>query len=225
MPRKGTPQYPSKSTEYRRTHDYQHVPIRQRLIFAKEYIRTGNATAAWKAAFPQSVAGYAAQRASACKMLHAPKTKELIDKLSEKARRRISTSLEEIVADAVNVLRFDPARIFDNGKLRPWEEIEPEDRRCITEVNITETTSIDGEVIRKTTVKAARKDTARDQLAKMMGAYARDNAQKAAVAAVAASPVDPLSFAQRLAFLLNEGMRASKGQQVITQQPAIEHKQ
>lgn len=212
-----------KTAEHRRENEYRFVPIRQRLVFAKEYIRTGNASKAWIAAFPQSIAKDNSRRASASKLLNNRKTRDLIRRLSDKANRRIATSLEEIVASAVNVLRFDPARIHDeNGALKPWDEIEPEDRLCITEVSTTETVLESGEIVRKTTVKAEKKHGARDQLSRMMGAYARDNMQKAQAAA--SSVDDELLLAQRIAFLLDKGIRAGKTKQLQRAPITIEGK-
>lgn len=212
MPRKSTspsdkPVAPSKTNEYRRTHEYQNVPIRQRLLFAKEYVRTGNATAAWKAAFPQSRAEYNSQRASAWKMLNAPKTQDIIERLREKSFARYRSTLEEIVAENLNIVRFDPARIFEDGKLKAWEDIDPADRRCISEVKVDESYDPDGNLKRTITVKRQDRGPALDRLAKMVGAYERDNAQKAAAAQAAMAQKDSLQIAQRVAFLLQRGIR------------------
>lgn len=209
---------PSKPTARRRPHDYQYTPIRQRMIFAKEYIRTGNATAAWEKANPLSRAEYNSRRASACKMLAAPKTKELIAKLRERSFRNTAVSLEELVAENAAIVRFDPARIFDGETLRPWDEIEPEDRRCIAEIKIDERVDDHGNATRTTTVKRQDRGAALDRLAKMAGAYARDNAQKAQAAAIASS-VDGLALAQRIAFVLQQGIREGKARPLTIEQP------
>jgi hypothetical protein len=198
---------PSSQNEYRRANEYRFVPIRQRLIFAKEYVRTGNATAAWKAAFPQSRAEYNSQRASAWKMLNAPKTQDIIDRLRAKSFERHKNTLQEIIAENLSIVRFDPARIFDDdGKLLPWEDIDPADRRCISEVKIDEDVDEDGHVSRTITVKRQERGQALDRLARMLGAYAKDNAQKTEVTVVN----DDLLLAQRIAFLLERGIRAGK---------------
>ena len=214
----------SLRTEISRTRRYS--PIRQRLIFAKEYIRTGNATGAWGAAFPQSVAEYKSRRASASKYLKSPLTQATIERLREKSFKKIVVSLEELVAENAAIVRFDPARIYDeHGTLRDWEDIEPEDRRCIGEIKIEERIDEHGHATRITTVKRQDRGAALDRLAKMFGAYARDNAQKSVAGAMAALETsDPLQIAQRFAFLLNEGMRSAKGHAVITQRPALEGK-
>jgi hypothetical protein len=173
MTRKSTPPSDkpvplSRTSEYRRTHDYNNVPIRQRLIFAKEYVRTGSASKAWIAAFPQSI--------------------------------------EEIIAENLNIVRFDPARIFDDGKLKAWEDIDPADRRCISEVKIDESVDQEGRLSRTITVKRQERNKALDSLARMLGAYAKDNAQKTEVTVVN----DDLLLAQRIAFLLDRGIRAGK---------------
>lgn len=188
-------------------------PARQRLIFCKEYIRTGNATGAWSLAFPQSIAEYNSRRASASKYLKNPATQRMIAKLRDRTFRDIALSLEEIVAENLNIVRFDPARLFDeSGKFKEWSDIEPEDRRCISEVKVDETFDNDGIPTRTTTVKAHKRDGALDRLAKMLGAYERDNAQKSAAAQAAIAQKDSLQIAQRVAFLLQRGIRDAKVQ-------------
>jgi hypothetical protein len=211
MTRKSTPPSDkpvplSRTSEYRRTHDYNNVPIRQRLIFAKEYVRTGSASKAWIAAFPQSIAQDNSRRASACRLLAKPQTQALIERLRARSFERHKNTLEEIIAENLNIVRFDPARIFDDGKLKAWEDIDPADRRCISEVKIDESVDQEGRLSRTITVKRQERNKALDSLARMLGAYAKDNAQKTEVTVVN----DDLLLAQRIAFLLDRGIRAGK---------------
>lgn len=201
------PEHPSRATAYRKLKEYQHVPIRQRMLFAKEYIRTGNATAAWIASNPSGSQQYSSQRSAAYKMLHAPKTQELIARLREKSFKRHALNLEEIIAENLAIVRFDPARIYDqDGHLLKLEDMEPDDRRCISEIKVDESVSQDGVMTRTITVKRQDRGPALDRLAKMLGAYAKDNAQKAVANVM--NETSSLVLAQRIAFALNQGIRA-----------------
>lgn len=211
MARKSIPRSPEEITRTRR-----HSPVRQRLIFCKEYIRTGNATGAWSLAFPDSIAEYNSRRASASKYLSMPATQQMIARLREKAFSRITVSIEELIFENAAIVRFDPARVYVDGDvkkgLKPWDEIEPEDRRCISEIKIDERYDPDGQIVRTTTVKRQDRGTALDRLAKIAGAYERDNAQKSAAAQAALAQKDSLQIAQRVAFLLQRGIRDAKVQ-------------
>lgn len=201
---------------------------RARILFAKEFIRTGSAKAAYLAIGPSN-GNDETIRKEAGRYLRKPATQRIIARMREKSFRDISISVQELAAENAAIVRFDPARLYDeHRRLLPWDEIAPEDRRCINEIKIDETIDQTGLVNRTVTIKRQDRGPALDRLAKMAGAYARDNAQKAAIdaataAAAAMDSRDLLMVAQRLAFVLNEGIRAAQGKPVITQ-PAIEHK-
>lgn len=205
--------------------------LRARYQFAKEYIRTGNCTQAYRSLGPLNGNDNTIKK-DAYNYLHHPQVQTIVERLRQRAAQKALTSVEEIVAENLAIIRFDPARLFDeNGDLLKWEDIQPEDRRCITEVNTETAVDQTGHVRRTTTVKtaASARGAALDRLARMMGAYARDNAQKtaadeaaAAAALATANNGDAIVLAQKLAFLLNEGIRASKGLPVVTQS-VIEH--
>lgn len=187
---------------------YQMTSIRAQYIFAREYYRTGNRMHAYRTAFPDHPQPPENMRTSASKLLASPKVQQIINRIRQKTFARVQSSVEELVAENLAIVRFDPARIFDeDGELKPWSEIEEQDRRCIGEVKIDVSYDKEGNKTRITTIKRQDRGPALDRLARIMGAYAKDNAQKADAAVIAG---DPLQTAQRIAFILNQAIRAKQ---------------
>lgn len=156
--------------------------------FAEVYLRHGNALRAYREAMPHSKANDNTACKEASKLLHDERTQLYIDRLREAACRRAEAKLSEWIANELRIVRYDPARLFDEvGNLMPIAEMDPDTRFAIQSIDVEEEKverhESDGvQVVTRTRVKkikAHSKDGAQDRLGKHLGAYQKDNEQNA----------------------------------------------
>lgn len=148
--------------------------------FALAYVRTGNASLSYRMTLedPRSPSTATASN-EGWKLLHDERTQAFLTKLRERAAEKAATSLGEWLANELRIARFDPARLFDEeGNLLPIQDIDPDTRAVIQQIDVVEEVSADGTITRVKKIKLHSKDGAQDRLAKHLGAYNKDNEQK-----------------------------------------------
>lgn len=155
--------------------------------FAQEYATNGGvATAAYRTAY--DAGGMTAKNVheKACRLLALPAVAARVDELKQAARQQVE---EQVVVTAVDVSRSakramlaDLAQCLDaGGHPLPFEQW-PEDLRLAIDSVEFETTFVgdsdQAERTQVTKVKLSPRAVARDQIAKHLGWYERDNAQR-----------------------------------------------
>lgn len=161
-------------------------PLTQKMItMIHEYVRTGGDCAkAWMAAYPgRKVIDNSKLRAKIEALLQQPRFEKELLRLREKIAAARSAKAEEenrLVADVVDVmesaaraLKVDPASIYDaSGNVMPITQWPENTRLAVDGIEYDRETGV------MKSVKFTPRSVARDQLAKHLGWYERDNRQK-----------------------------------------------
>lgn len=144
-------------------------------IFVAEYFKDGNGVRAAKAAGKaDSSAGKWAHT-----MLQRPQIKLALARLRDESIGKIKWEIEDSLRELAGVAMFDYSDFFDDlakGKIRSADDIPPEVRRCVREIEMGSTP--DGKVFVKK-VRFYDRMQAIDMLNKHKGFYQADNSQKA----------------------------------------------
>lgn len=99
-----------------------------------------------------------------------------VEELKRETVERNKVTLDEVLREMAEWLRFDPISIMDDdGCLKPLSQIDKKSRQCISDISIRETfATVDGEKIKTGEIKNIkfldRKGTA-DMFMKTFGAY------------------------------------------------------
>lgn len=155
--------------------------------FAVEFATNGgNATAAYRAAYDAGGMAPHIVNQQACRIAANPRVAARIAELRQAARdhveRVVNVTATDVALSAQRAMLADLAQALDaSGHPLPFEQW-PEDLRLATDSVQFETTHVgEGEKAvqtRVTKVKLSSRATARDQLAKHLGWYEADNAQR-----------------------------------------------
>jgi phage terminase small subunit len=144
--------------------------LARHIKFADAYLRLdGNGTQA------AIEAGYSAHtaRAQAPRLLKDPGVKALIAAARERQQQTTSLSRDLVAESARWAIELDLSVILDaDGKYLPVKEWPAEVRKAVQELEL----DAKGKVVK---VKFTSRSTARDQAARMVGAYEKDNRQRA----------------------------------------------
>lgn len=170
------------------------------IIFAGQNTETQGA-AYHQAGF--SATGMSAE-VNAGKLLNKPEVKARLQWLQQDAGDRNGVTVDRLIQEQACIALLDPANMFDDaGNLLPIKQIPESTRRAIAgfDVEVKKTKAMFGDEekknIEQTTVvkiKFHTKAPTHDQLAKILGAYKKDNEQGAnALAQAAAAAAKALS--------------------------------
>lgn len=165
--------HPSTKTQRQRPQvDGSDLPVDWQ-IFVAEYFKDGNGSRAAKAAGKaESSAGKWANT-----MLQRPAIKLALARLRDEAVGKAKWEVADSLRELATIAMFDYSDFFDDlakGKIRSPEDIPPEVRRCVREVEMG---SVAGTLFVKK-VKFYDRMGAIDMLNKHKGFYKADNEQK-----------------------------------------------
>ncbi len=153
--------------------------------FVEEYLTNGrSAAAAYRAAYNAASMKPKQVHEEACKLLANPKVAQRVKVATASAREAADQVVEvkstDVLLSAKRAMLADLAQALDkDGNTLPLQKW-PDDLRLALDSVQFETRIDDdtGTVTRVTKVKLSPRAVARDQLAKHLGLYERDNAQK-----------------------------------------------
>ena len=149
--------------------------------FVDEYLIDFNGCRAYKVAYP-SIKNNETARAAASRLLTYVNVLDAIQKGREKIAKRAELSQDETAKGFKDLAFYDTRKLFTpDGKLRNINELTEEEAFCIT--GLTAKTVLDktGEGFQEaiiTNIKLANRQPALEAIAKILGMFEKDNAQK-----------------------------------------------
>jgi len=150
--------------------------------FAQEFILTGNASEAYRRAYPNSLNWLPEsvnQKASALRA--NVKVSSRIEELRTEVKEKFDISAERLLLEQSRIALFNSRKLFDvNGNLVRPQDMPDDVAAVVSSVKTsTRSTGEDGGFETITELKLWNKNTALDSLFKNKGLYAVDNKQKA----------------------------------------------
>lgn len=149
--------------------------------FCLAYIETGNASEAYRRAYPVSKKWKdQAVHVNASKMLADAKVALRVDELRASIASATVVSEVRVIEEAARIGLFDPAGLLaSDGSLLPILEMAPEVRAAIASIEFIELTANDGTVTsRVKKVKIWDKNSALEKIMRHLGSFEKDNKQK-----------------------------------------------
>lgn len=147
--------------------------------FAQQYVLTGNASEAYRKAYPKSVKWKEnAVASNASTLLKLTKVSQRVDELRKKVDEKFDISAERLLKEQAAIALFDFRRLFgDDGKLLKPSEMPDDVAAAVSSVKVmTKRIGEEEEVI--TELKLWNKNTSLDSLFKNKGLYEKDNSQR-----------------------------------------------
>lgn len=150
--------------------------------FCQEYIKLGDKTAAFRAAYSCGKMKAESIHVRACRLAVESKISVRIAQLQSEVRKRNDLTIDDIVSTLGDMLKFDIAELYDsNGNLKNIHSIPKSARLMIAQLD-TDHIKAKGEIIGVSKkVKIFDKLNAIEKLMKHLGGYEKDNAQKVAI--------------------------------------------
>lgn len=140
--------------------------------FCLEYAKSGNASAAYRVAYPKSQKWTEnALNVQACKSLKIPKICLRIEQLRAAAEQKTDMTIERWAQEVTRLAVSDPRNIMHpDGRIKMPHELDAETAAAVASFKF----DVDGTI----EYKFWPKTQALDMMAKHKGAYEKDNAQK-----------------------------------------------
>lgn len=152
----------------------------RRLIFAEEYIKDFNASAAARRA------GYSVNDAGrkGHDLLKDPIVQERLHELTAEIRERHKIEVDDVIAELKKIAFSDMADYYeDDNSIKKVKQMEKNARHALAEYTVIETPTKKGPKITRR-IKLHSKMDALDRLMRYLGGYEKDNNQKAAIQVV-----------------------------------------
>lgn len=150
--------------------------------FCQAYLRLGDKSAAYREVYSCSKMKDETIHAMASKLSSDHKVAIRIKELQSQAIERNKASLDEVLMVLADIIRFDPAEMYDeNGNLLPINKMPKKVRLCIQSFEVQEISNFGDEAPETFTKKVKHYDklSSVDKLMKHLGGYELDNKQKA----------------------------------------------
>lgn len=139
----------------------------------------GNATSCYMALHPRCKRRDSAE-SKAHGYLHHPYTQEYLREHTDAIAKEAHITQERVLKEVARIGLFDPRKLFDNvGNPLPITELDDDVAAAISGIKVRQITGGDDEVGEIIEYKIADKNSALEKLMKYLGAYEKDNAQKA----------------------------------------------
>lgn len=117
--------------------------------FCVEYAASDNAVRSFMFIWPGY--GYQSAATESTKLLKKPLIKQRITEIKEERRKRFTPTVDLVISELIKLATYDPAAFFDaDGRLKPIDEIRPDDRAVIAGIETLHKTvgeSDDGVVV------------------------------------------------------------------------------
>ena len=153
--------------------------------FAIEYVKTGNASEAYRIAYDASGMKDETIWPAASRLLADCKVAARVGELRKQAADSAMMTSADVLREAMRLARFDIRKLYrDDGSPIPIQELDDETAAAVQAVETLEVYEYDTEAKQKVFVgytkkyKVADKNAALEKLFKHFGLYEKDNAQK-----------------------------------------------
>lgn len=151
--------------------------------FAVAYVKSGNATAAYRKAYASSGMSEAAVNVEASRTLAHPKIALRIEALRAPALKASVLSIERTLQEVARLAYFDPRTLYkEDGNLKRPDEWDDDTAAAVAQLEVLEEyqgKGADRELIGHTRkLKLWDKNAALEKAMKHLGLYERDNAQR-----------------------------------------------
>lgn len=152
-------------------------------VFAQAYIRLGDKSAAYREAYNTSKMKPESINRKAFQLFNEVNITARIEVLRSEMEKRNKVEIDELLIALAGMVRFDVAELYnENGVLKNIHEMPLSARQMITQLDTFELLSRDGEKIGETKkIRTIPKLDAIEKLMKYLGAYEKDNRQKAPI--------------------------------------------
>lgn|SRR5690606_29449164 len=150
--------------------------------FCQAYLRLGDKSAAYREVYSCSNMKPETIHSKASLLASVDKVGARIKELQQQAIERNKASLDEVLMVLADIIRFDPAEMYDeNGNLLPINKMPKKVRLCIQSFEVHEISNFGEEAPETITKKVKHYDklSSVDKLMKHLGGYELDNKQKA----------------------------------------------
>lgn len=191
-------------------------------VFAETYVKTGVATTAYRAAYPNKKLPDATLWTSAWRMSRKAEVKAIIEELRAEIREELNISKERIIAEYAKIGFSDIRNLYDknSGTFKKITDLDEETAGAISSIEVVEKkiTNDGGEIadtVQITKVKLADKKVALDKLGKIAGLF-NDEEDKSPVEVVVNNNIsshkeeDLMSIAKKMAFILRKSKEVKK---------------
>ncbi len=148
--------------------------------FCQVYIALGNASEAYRKAYPSSLKWKKKTvNEAASRMTTNSKVLARIKELQKETARKLLISDDSVLKEHARIGFSDIRRIFDeNGRLKSVEALDADTAAAIASMKVVTKNIGDGEVEYTHEIKLWPKNQALESLSKHLGLFAKDNAQK-----------------------------------------------
>ena len=156
--------------------------------FCLEYLKTGNASEAYRRAYNAEKMGRDTINTKAKDLLANGRITARLAELRAPVVEETKVELSRVVKEIARIAFFDPRKMLnEDGTPKPIHELDDDTAAAIAGIKVRHTRSEDGETAAIIEYKIADKNSASDKLMKHLGGYEKDNRQKSdAVAAMLA---------------------------------------
>lgn len=143
---------------------------KQQETFCAEYVKHGNATEAYRTAYPASKAKAETLHNMACRLLKKDEVQIRLASLREKIVQKTDMTIERWAKEVTRLATVDPRKLaHEDGRPKMLHELDDDTAAAIASVEV----GVDG-----IKYKFWDKNAALEKMAKHKGAYAIDNKQK-----------------------------------------------
>lgn len=155
--------------------------------YCQYFMELGNQSAAYRKAYDAELSNSQTVWSESCRLHADPNVTARILELQKEAYERHRATIDEIVFNLAEMLRFDPAEMYDGlGAFKSIHDMPISVRKMITEQTTFEEFIPDGQggkVLVGYTKKAKTIDklAAIEKLMKHLGGYEKDNKQKSVI--------------------------------------------
>ena len=149
--------------------------------FCQAYLRLGDKSAAYREVYSCSNMKAETIHSKASLLSSEDKVRARIEQLQKEAIERNKATLDEVLIVLADIIRFDPAAMYDeNGTLLPIHNMPKKVRMCIQSFEVQEIPSFNDEQPETLTKKVKHYDKLAgvEKLMKHLGGYELDNKQK-----------------------------------------------
>ncbi len=147
--------------------------------FCREYIATGNATAAYRKSYNCDKSKPASVNRLAKANIDNIKIRARIKELQAEVAEKLLVSEESVLKEYARIGFSDVRQLFDeDGKLKPVHDLDNDTAAAISAVKVVSKNAGPGEVEYVHEYKMWAKTAALDSLGKNIGFFAKDNKQR-----------------------------------------------
>ena len=147
--------------------------------FCLEYVRTANASEAYRLAYDTSNMKQTTVNEKASLLLKEDKIRTRVAELQEEAQERTGVHIDDTVKELAKIGFHDVRKLYnEDGTLKQPHELDSDTSSAIAEISVRQVRIDEETTADIIKYKFANKEGALDKLMKHLGGYDKDNAQK-----------------------------------------------